>query len=199
MTRRDASSPRSTTCGGVFIAEGYSEIILPSIWEQAPFVEKAGEEILDQMYAFGDKRGRPVCLIPEATAIVRQLYWSGWDKSRPKPIRLFYVARCYRYERPQSGRYREFTQFGVELLGGSAPDDREEILRVLRKVMCGSGVPYTLSPSVKRGLDYYTEDGFEVECECLDAQRQVAGGGRYDCGIGFAVGVDRLMLAKSRC
>lgn len=112
-------------------------------------------------------------------------------------MRLFYVARCYRYERPQSGRYREFTQFGVELLGG-APDDREEILRVLRAVMGVFDVPYVLSPSVKRGLDYYVEDGFEVECECLDAQRQVAGGGRYDCGIGFAVGVDRLMLAKSR-
>lgn len=151
------------------------------------------------MYAFGDKRGRAICLVPEATAIVRQLYLAGWDKSRPKPMRLFYVSRCYRYERPQSGRYREFTQFGVELLGGSAPSDRDEILRVLRVVLDGSGVRYALVPSVKRGLDYYTEDGFEVECGCLDAQRQVAGGGRYDCGIGFAIGVDRLMLAKSRC
>jgi len=151
------------------------------------------------MYAFRDKRGRPICLIPEATAIVRNLYLSGWDKSRPKPVRLFYAARCYRYERPQSGRYREFTQFGVEILGGAKPDDREEILRILRTIMCNSGVLYTLSPSVKRGLDYYVEDGFEVKCECLGTQRQVAGGGRYDCGIGFAVGVDRLMLAKSRC
>jgi len=161
-------------------------------------VEKAGGGILSQMYAFEDKAGRPICLIPEATAIIRELYQSGWDRSRPKPVRLFYVSRCYRYERPQSGRYREFTQFGVELLGGENPGDKEEVLGVLRSLMDGAGVAYDLIPGVKRGLDYYVEDGFEVECPCLDAQRQVAGGGRYDCGVGFAVGVDRLLLAKSR-
>lgn len=189
---------QSIPCGGAFISAGYSEVILPSIWGQSPFVEKAGEGILSQMYAFGDKAGRPICLIPEATAIIREMYKSGWDRSMPKPIRMFYVARCYRYERPQSGRYREFTQFGVELLGGFSPDDKEEAMRVLRLLLDASGVAYNLVPSVKRGLDYYTEDGFEAECPCLDAQKQVAGGGRYDCGVGFAVGVDRLLLAKAR-
>jgi len=161
-------------------------------------VEKAGSGILSQMYAFEDKAGRPICLIPEATAIIRELYKSGWDRSRPKPVRLFYVSRCWRYERPQSGRYREFTQFGVELLGGEAPGDKGEVLKVLRSLLDAVGVAYDLIPGVKRGLDYYVEDGFEAECPCLDAQRQVAGGGRYDCGVGFAVGVDRLLLARSR-
>jgi histidyl-tRNA synthetase len=50
---------------------------------------------------------------------------------------------------------------------------------------------------VKRGLDYYIEDGFEIACPELGAQKQVVGGGRYSNGIGFAVGFDRLALCKS--
>jgi histidyl-tRNA synthetase len=51
---------------------------------------------------------------------------------------------------------------------------------------------------VKRGLGYYVEDGFEVECPNLGAQKQIAGGGRYDCGIGWAIGVDRLLFAMEK-
>ena len=50
--------------------------------------------------------------------------------------------------------------------------------------------------SVKRGLDYYTENGFEIRCEQLGAQKQVCGGGSYEQGIGFAIGFDRLALCK---
>ncbi len=146
------------------------------------------------MYTFKDKGERECCLIPEVTAIVQNEFKTVWDKERKKPVRIFYVNRCYRYERPQLGRYREFTQFGVELLG-SKPGDKEEVIRLLDELMQISGVLYQFSASVKRGLDYYTEDGFEIECPSLGAQKQVAGGGRYDCGIGFAIGIDRLTLA----
>jgi histidyl-tRNA synthetase len=70
------------------------------------------------MYAFQDKGGRDVCLIPEATTVIQEKYNASWSKSWPKPVRVFYLQRCYRYDRPQRGRYREFTQVGVELLGG---------------------------------------------------------------------------------
>lgn len=184
------------TCGGVFTEANYSEVIIPSIWEQSTFVEKAGKEILNQMYTFEDKKNRPICLIPEVTAVIQELYRQNWEKSLPKPVRLFYVSRCYRYERPQAGRYREFLQFGAELLG-SKSGDKEEILQVLQDCLNCFKLEYKLCDSVKRGLDYYIEDGFEVECEQLGAQKQIAGGGRYDCGIGFAIGVDRLILAKT--
>lgn len=150
------------------------------------------------MYAFNDKKGRPICLIPEATAIVQEMYKTEWYKTQ-KTIKLFYLARCYRYEKPQAGRYREFWQFGVEYLGGKSPDDAEEVKSILRELMGSSGVKdWTMNDSVKRGLDYYVEDGFEVECPLLGAQKQVAGGGRYETGIGFAIGVDRLLLAKQK-
>ena len=53
---------------------------------------------------------------------------------------------------------------------------------------------FIVTDNVKRGLDYYVEDGFEVSVESLGGQKQVLGGGRYSNGIGFAVGFDRLML-----
>ena len=180
----------------VMLEEGFEEIVIPSLWEQETFVQKAGPEILGQMYAFKDKGDRDICLIPEVTAIIEQLYREGWDKSKKKPIKLFYVSRCYRYERPQEGRYREFLQFGVEILGGKSGGDRAECERLLKKCLAGFDLDYVFNVSVKRGLDYYVEDGFEVECANLGAQKQVAGGGRYSTGIGFAIGVDRVLLSE---
>ena len=178
------------------IAYGFGEVIIPSIREQSTFVEKAGEEVLNQMYTFQDKKGRDVCLIPEVTSIIQEEFRTNW-KSWKKPVKVFYVNRCYRYERPQAGRYREFTQFGLELLGESKPEQAEFLSKVAQ-IMVGKlvGNDYVFNESVKRGLSYYTEDGFEIECPILGAQKQVCGGGRYAEGIGFAIGVDRLILAK---
>lgn len=170
--------------------------MLPSLWEQQTFVDKAGAEIVNQMWAFTDRGGRPVCLVPEATGPVQQLWRDSWSRAWPKPSRIFYVQRCYRYERPQRGRYREFTQLGVELLGGTAPDDAIEVKQLLVDLLDELGARgYVFTDSVRRGLTYYVEDGFEVEVSSLGAQKQVAGGGRYAEGIGWAIGVDRLMLA----
>lgn len=178
---------------------GYEEVIIPSIWDQETFVKKAGEEILSQMYIFDDKKRRKICLIPEVTAIIQQTYKDHWSKAKPKPVKVFYLSRCYRYERPQLGRYREFWQFGVELLGGNSEQDGKEVESLLIKLLDSTKVSYDFKSSVKRGLNYYIEDGFEAECPTLGTQRQVAGGGRYDCGIGFAIGIDRLLLALSGC
>ena len=107
----------------------------------------------------------------------------------------WYCCRCWRYERPQAGRYREFTQFGVEVLNPS--EDWTNHLTALASTMVRAWAPdAVLTGSVKRGLAYYTEDGFEVSVPSLGTQKQVVGGGRYDHGIGFALGVDRLMLAR---
>ncbi len=169
--------------------------MIPSIWGQDTFVSRAGEDILGQMYAFEDKRGRPICLIPEVTGIIQDRWKASWSKNRARPHKVFYVARCYRYERPQRGRYREFTQFGVEVLGEdpatALPKVREELVGVLDTV----GLRYRVRDAVKRGLSYYTGLGFEVECDALGTQKQVAGGGPYPGGVGWAIGIDRLLLA----
>lgn len=181
---------------------GYQEFVPSALSETEVFVDKAGPEILNQMYAFKDKGDRDICLIPEVTAIVQKLYKDSWSKSLPKPVKLFYLTRCYRYEKPQEGRYREFWQFGVENLGGKATAEEmmELLVNCLKEVQTAVNFefPFEVRANVKRGLNYYVEDGFEAEVPTLGAQKQVAGGGRYDCGIGWAIGVDRLMLAASK-
>jgi histidyl-tRNA synthetase len=161
-------------------------------------VEKAGPEIVGQMYTFADKKGRPICLVPEITGLVQTQWRETWSKRARRPYRLFYVARCYRYERPQVGRFREFTQLGVELLGGRAPDDRREVEDLLRQLLDRTGVTYRFDPRVARGLSYYLEEGFEAVAPRLGTGKQIAGGGRYAEGIGWAIGVDRLLLALTR-
>jgi len=168
---------------------------VPALWEQQTFIAKGGAQIVQQMYAFDDKKGRPICLVPEITGLIQDTWRESWSKTARGPRRVFYVARCYRYERPQKGRYREFTQVGVELLNGVAPDDRREVETLLRRVLDELGTPYEFDDAVRRGLGYYTEDGFEARTEKLGAQKQIAGGGRYAEGVGWAIGLDRLLLA----
>lgn len=174
---------------------GYFPFYPSSLSEQDVFTDKAGKEVLGQMYMFKDKGDRDICLIPEVTAIIQKVYNEDWIKSKKKPVRLYYLTKCYRYERPQAGRYREFWQFGIELLGGSKDFDKKEVMDVLEECMTAVGPDdWKLNDSVKRGLDYYVEDGFEVESPSLGAQKQIAGGGRYKEGIGWAIGVDRMMI-----
>ena len=169
--------------------------MVPALWEQQTFIDKGGPEIVGQMYAFPDKKGRPICLIPEVTGLVQEAWRADWSKRSSGAKRVFYVARCYRYERPQRGRYREFTQVGIELLNGNAPSDRQEVEALLRRVLDSTLVQYCFDAKVKRGLGYYTEDGFEARAPQLGAQQQIAGGGRYAEGVGWAIGLDRLLLA----
>lgn len=176
------------------ISHNFEEVILPAIWEQEAFVNKAGEEVLDQMYVFKDKKDRDICLIPEATAIIQQQYNESWAKEKKKPIKIFYVQKCYRYERPQKGRYREFTQFGIEILGGDKKS-KEEAIALLAQIFIDFDVEYIYSCGVSRGLSYYIENGFEIEVPFLGAQKQVAGGGTYAEGVGWAIGIDRFLLA----
>jgi histidyl-tRNA synthetase len=175
---------------------GFQEVYLPSMWDTQTFVDKAGPEIINQMYSFKDKGDRDICLIPECTALVQKMWNEEWVNRVKHPFKIFYIQRCYRYEKPQAGRYREFTQAGVEILGSKA--SKEEAVSSLRECLNQFDVPYSFSDTVKRGLSYYVEDGFEAEVSYLGAQKQIAGGGRYKEGIGWAIGVDRLMLAQQK-
>lgn len=147
------------------------------------------------MWRFEDKGGRDVCLAPEITGIIQEMWRNQWNKEFPKPAKIFYISRCYRYERPQKGRYREFTQVGVEILGGKSPTDKKECIDILFKCLDLFDINYEFDESAKRGLTYYVEDGFEVRVEKLGAQKQIAGGGRYAEGIGWAIGLERLILS----
>ena len=174
---------------------GAEEVIVPALWSQDTFVEKAGgSEILGQMWTFPDKKGRECCLIPEVTALFQEQCQMLLERRRER--RLFYVARCYRYERPQAGRYREFTQLGFECLSTDPKDACMQSLNIAQGFLQNLGVRYELDAMARRGLSYYLEaQGFELRCLELGAQQQVAGGGAYREGAGFAIGAERLLLA----
>jgi histidyl-tRNA synthetase len=174
---------------------GFGEVIFPSIWETSTFTTKLGAEKEGQMWTFQDKAGRDCCLVPEITGIAQELWRTEWNKQFSGPLPIFYVQRCYRYERPQAGRYREFNQFGVEILGDTSDTAMSDVKSFLKKCVESFGIEYRFQGSVKRGLSYYLDDGFEVEVETLGAQKQIAGGGRYAEGVGFAIGLERMIMS----
>jgi histidyl-tRNA synthetase len=173
---------------------GASEIVLPSIEPAEIYADKAGPEILGQMYTFQDRRGRELCLRPEGTATCQIL--ARDDRRLAQDTRLWYEARCWRYEKPQAGRYREFTQIGLEVLRPKRVD-LAQIAQLGYEIVRAECPEAILDESARRGLAYYTDgEGFEVRLPSLGAQQQVLGGGAYAEGIGFAIGLDRLLMAR---
>jgi len=174
-------------------SKGYGEITLPSLEKSEIYVDKAGAEILNQMYTFIDKGDRALCLRPEGTATVQLLADKYWKQQ--KNVKMWYFERCWRYEKPQAGRYREFFQFGIEWLNPKDPEAaRAELIELAKELVSLKTTEFVVNDSATRGLSYYIGDGFEIAVESLGAQKQVVGGGGYKQGIGFAIGFDRLML-----
>ncbi|MBZ2166061.1 histidine--tRNA ligase [Methanobacterium spitsbergense] len=116
-----------TTMRRIFETYGYSEIKTPIFEELSLFTTKSGEGIKDQIYHFQDKGGRDLALRPELTAPVARMYIKELQKT-PKPVKMYYFGSCFRYERPQKGRWRQFWQFGCELIGGKSPGSEAEVI-----------------------------------------------------------------------
>lgn len=92
-----------------------SELFRRGVGEETDIVSK-------EMYEFKDKSDRSLTLRPEGTAgVVRSYIENKMTNNLVKPVKFYYIEPMYRYERPQKGRYREFTQFGIEVLGESNP------------------------------------------------------------------------------
>lgn len=110
---------------------GFSEIRTPVFEHTEVFVRGVGDTtdvVTKEMYTFEDKGGRSVTLRPEGTAgIVRSFIENGIFND-PLPAKLFYLINCFRYEKPQKGRLRQFSQFGVELFGAVSPQTDAQII-----------------------------------------------------------------------
>lgn len=111
---------------------GAAEIRTPTFEHTEVFLRGVGETtdiVNKEMYTFLDKGGRSITLKPEGTAGVARAFVDNGLYSSALPAKLYYITQCFRYERPQAGRLREFHQFGVEFLGASdANTDAEVIL-----------------------------------------------------------------------
>ncbi|WP_292410878.1 MULTISPECIES: histidine--tRNA ligase [unclassified Methanoculleus] len=122
---------------------GYREVSTPDFEHLELFTMKSGEGIMQEMYVFEDKSGRKMTLRPEVTAAVLRMYVNE-GKVLPKPIRWCYFADCFRYERPQKGRYRQFWQFGVELIGADTASADAEVIMLADEALRSSGVTFEL-------------------------------------------------------
>jgi len=284
-------------------AFGYREIRTPVFEHTELFSRSVGEGtdvVQKEMYTFTDRGGRSVTLKPEGTAgAVRALLEHG-SFNDPLPIKVFYNTPCFRYEKPQAGRMREFHQFGVEAFGSTSPLIDAETIYLGRSILSRLGVsdvslqinsigcpscrakyrdalrayfgdrkeklcetclgrldknpmrildckdpdcaevakgaphildylcedcrkhfegvkealdmlevPYTVNPTIVRGLDYYTRTVFEFVTTSLGSQGAVCAGGRYDGlveelggpsvpALGFGMGLERLLLLMER-
>ncbi len=138
----------------VFLRYGYREVLFPTIEHSELFTTKSGEEISEHMYVFKDKGDRNICLRPEATASVCRMFAESL-RDKKKPLKLYYYAPMFRYERPQKGRYREFWHLGVELLGAGGPESDAEVINMACRSLDIFGLDYTLEVGhlgILRGL-----------------------------------------------
>ncbi|MDR1405487.1 MAG: histidine--tRNA ligase [Candidatus Methanoplasma sp.] len=153
---------------------GFREIQTPIFEEAELFVLRSGPNILKELYAFRDKGGRDLALRPEMTAPAIRAFVNGMS-NEPKPIKIFYFGQCFRYERPQSGRYREFFQFGAEIIGAATPETDAEMIAmaimmiealglkdykvrighigILRRKLADAGVTAEKMPEILQKLD----------------------------------------------
>ncbi|MGM0419886.1 MAG: histidine--tRNA ligase [Bacillota bacterium] len=122
----------------------YQEIRTPIFEETELFTRGIGEStdiVEKEMYTFEDKGGRSITLRPEGTAPVVRSFLENKLYGKALPIKFYYHGPMFRYERPQAGRYRQFHQFGVEVLGSDNSLIDVEI--------------------IKLGIDFLTEVGLE--------------------------------------
>lgn len=100
----------------------HTEVFLRGVGETTDIVNK-------EMYTFNDKGNRSITLKPEGTAGVARSFVENGMQSSALPVKMYYITPCFRYERPQAGRLREFHQFGVEFIGTEKPSaDAEAII-----------------------------------------------------------------------
>lgn len=115
----------------VFEAFGYRPIDVPVVEYASLYLKKSGDEIISRLYAF-THQNRELSLRPEITASVMRAYVESLQ-GLPLPVRLYYSGPVFRHEKPQRGRYRQFAQMGIELIGASGPRADAEVICVACK------------------------------------------------------------------
>ncbi|MEK9175283.1 MAG: histidine--tRNA ligase [Patescibacteria group bacterium] len=112
---------------------GFSEIKTPHVEYAELFMRPLGETsdvVQKEMYMFRTKGGDLLALRPEGTAAIMRAYAEHGMASWPQPVKLFYEGSFFRHENPQRGRFREFRQFGIEILGDADPVSDALIIKV---------------------------------------------------------------------
>jgi histidyl-tRNA synthetase len=183
--------------GGYFIAElsawleswGYRYIEIPTLAKPEIF-SSCVEGTDNRMFSLDLK----TVLTPEVTNYIRAA-----GKKNLGADKIYYVARCFRNESTtDSERLREFTQIGVEFLSENSLDARKivrrDAIKLFRKSL--SSEKWKLEDGVARGLNLYDDSGKTFEISSTTSRKQILGGGPYVGGAGWALGLERLIIAR---
>ncbi|MEE8349522.1 MAG: histidine--tRNA ligase [Acidobacteriota bacterium] len=127
----------------IFRLYGYSEIRTPIFEETELFARSIGAEtdiVQKEMYTFSDSKGKAFSLRPEGTASVVRAYLEHGLHHDGGIHKLYYIGPMFRHERPQKGRYRQFHQIGVEVLGSDHPAIEAEVIQMLQRLFQELGI-----------------------------------------------------------
>ena len=131
-------------CKKVASKYNYKLIQTPMFESTALYTRSTGESsdiVTKEMYSFLDKGGRDISLRPEGTAgVIRAVIENKLYATNDLPLKYFYLGSFFRYERPQAGRYREFMQFGVEVVGSNSYLDDVESICLLADILKEVGI-----------------------------------------------------------
>lgn len=131
------------TCLGVAENFGYKEMRTP-VFEHTELFQRGVGDTTDvvqkEMYTFDDKGGRSITLRPEGTAGAARSFLENGLSNEALPQKICYLTSCYRYEKPQTGRLREFHQFGIECFGAASPLADAEMIALAKQIFDELGV-----------------------------------------------------------
>lgn len=131
------------TCLGVAENFGYKEMRTP-VFEHTELFQRGVGDTTDvvqkEMYTFDDKGGRSITLRPEGTAGAARAFLENGLSNEALPQKICYLTSCYRYEKPQAGRLREFHQFGIECFGATSPLADAEMISLAKQIFDELGV-----------------------------------------------------------
>lgn len=126
-----------STCFSVASNFGYKEIRTP-VFEHTELFQRGVGDTTDvvqkEMYTFDDKGGRSITLRPEGTAGAARSFLENGLSNEALPQKVCYLSSCYRYEKPQAGRLREFHQFGIECFGATSPLADAEMISLAKQI-----------------------------------------------------------------
>jgi histidyl-tRNA synthetase len=160
---------------------GYQQISTPVFEDTGLFIRGVGEEtdiVQKEMYTFEDRGGNKLTLRPEGTAPVCRAYLEHGMQNLPQPVKLYYLASLYRYERPQAGRYREFHQFGCEVIGEVDPALDAEVIDMAWQFFLSLGISqlhlkinsigckHCRPPYLSKIKEYYAQCQTEICPDC---------------------------------
>ncbi len=117
---------------------GFSEYEAPIVESTELYLKKTGGELATQLFRFEDQGGRDITLRPELTASLARIVGAN-QRDFPKPLKWFEIGPCFRYEKPQKGRGREFIQFNADIIGESSAGADAELIALAIDTMLSLG------------------------------------------------------------